>query len=173
MHPLTSPFPKNRVRSAHGRGFSLLEVVVVIAIILIIAAISIPRLLSAKMGANEAAAVSALRTLANSEVAYDATYGQGFSASLAVLGPPLPGNPPTPTNAGLVDSVLASGIRNGYSFVYTPIPGAGGRIDRYATNANPVSPGQTGNKYFYVDQTNVIRFKLGGPADANSTPVPQ
>ena len=154
-------------------GFSLIEVIVVIAVIMIIAAIAIPKLLRAKMVANESAAAASLRAIATVQVAYDATYQQGYAPSLSALGPPA-SPPPTALKSDLVDSVLASGIRNGYSFVYVAIDNTGtGKPDAFTVNANPVSPGQTGEKYFYVDQTNVIRYKFGGPADASSSPVPQ
>jgi len=170
-------------RTARGRsqcspctaaGFSLVEVLVVIAVILIIAAIAIPRLLRSKMAANEAAAASALRSVCTVQVAYDVTYNQGYAPSLSALGPPPPGTMATPTNGDLIDPVLASGIRNGYSFVYTPIDSSGsGKPSAFTINANPLSPGQTGERYFYADQTNVIRWALGGPAGPSSPPVPQ
>src|SRR2546426_8052806 len=160
-------------RRSRDAGFSLIEVLVVIAIILIIAAIAIPRLLQSRMAANEAGAVAALRTITTVQVTYNFTYQQGFAPSLAALGPP-PGNQANASQAGLVDEVLASSIRNGYSFVYVPIDTSGlGSPDRYTVNANPIAVGQTGQRYFYVDQTNVIRFAVGGAAGPNSTPIPQ
>ncbi len=155
-------------------GFSLIEVLVVVAVILIIAAIAIPRFLQAKMAANEAAAVHGLRVISTAEVTYDPIYNQGFAPTLTALGPPPLGSQASALHADLVDEVLASGIRNGYSFVYVVIDTSGsGRPDRYTINANPLSPGQTGQRYFYVDETGVIRFALGGPAGPGSTPVPQ
>ena len=157
-----------------GVGFSLIEMLVVVAIILIIAAIAIPRLLKSKMAANEAAAVQSLRVTTTAEVTYDATYNQGYAPNLMSLGPPPPGSQASAAHSDLVDEVLASGIRNGYSFVYVAIDAAGnGKPTAFTVNANPVSPGQTGERYFFVDQTNVIRFALGGPANASSTPVSQ
>jgi hypothetical protein len=74
----------------------------------------------------------------------------------------------------MIDPLLASGIRNGYSFVYNGVDLNGdGTIDVYTVNANPVSPGQTGLRFFYVDQTNVIRQALDGPAGPTSRPIPQ
>ncbi len=155
-------------------GFSLIEVIVVVVIILIIAAIAIPRLLRTKEAANEAAAAHALRVVTTAQVTYDSTYNQGYAPTLAALGPPPAGSQASGIHADLVDQVLGSGIRNGYSFVYVAIDNAGvGKPDAYTVNANPVSPGQTGERYFYVDQTGVIRFALGGPANATSTPIPQ
>ena len=76
--------------------------------------------------------------------------------------------------AGIAIPQLARSIRNGYNFVYVAIDTGGtGKPDGFTINANSISPGQTGQKYFYADQTNVIRWKLGGPADSTSTPVPQ
>src|SRR2546428_12640761 len=105
-------------RRSRDAGFSLIEVLVVIASILIIAAIAMPRLLPSRMAANEAGAVAALPTIATVQVTYNFPYQQGFAPSLAALGPPPPGNQANASQAGLVDEVLASSIRNGYSFVY-------------------------------------------------------
>src|SRR2546428_12494569 len=89
-------------RRSRDAGFSLIEVLVVIAIILIIAAIAIPRLLQSRMAVNEAGAVAALRTITTVQVTYNFTYQQGFAPSLAALGPP-PGNQANANQAGLVD----------------------------------------------------------------------
>jgi prepilin-type N-terminal cleavage/methylation domain-containing protein len=161
------------VPQREDRGFSLIELLIVVAVILVIAAIAIPSLTHAKMAANEAAAVSALRTLATEEVNYDAAFSSGFSMTLANLGPPPPGNNADQSNAGLIDSELASGIRGGYHYIYTPIdPSGSGRPGGYQVNANPISPGITGQWYFYVDQSNVIRQNFGAPADQHSAPAP-
>jgi len=150
----------------------LIEVIVVIAVILTIAAIAIPRLLRSRMLANEAGAVSGLRTIATVQVTYQSNYQQGYAPTLDALGPPASG-PPSATAADLIDPVLASGIKSGYSFVYVAIDADGdGKPEAFRVNANPVSVGQTGEKYFYVDQANVVRWALGGPANASSQPIP-
>ena len=161
-------------RPRRAAGFSLIELLIVIAVMLIIASIAIPQLLRSKMSANETAAASALRSICTVQVNYESTYSQGFAPSLGALGPPPAGSGPSATNADLIDPVLASGIRNGYNFVYVAIDNGGtGRPDAFTVNANPISPGLTGQKYFYVDQTNVIRYSLGGVAGPGSAPVPQ
>src|SRR5271168_3119299 len=136
-------------RKPRAQGFSLIELMIVVAVIVIIAALAIPNLLRARMAANESAAVAALRTLATQEVNYNSSWGAGYSPTLASLGPPLPGAVASPTNADLVDQVLASGIRGGYQFLYTPlIPNGSTAPTGYTVSAGPISPGITGEWYF-------------------------
>ena len=99
------------------KGFSLIELLIVVAIILIIAAIAIPNLLRAKMAANEASAVGSLRTINTSCVEYSTTYGIGFPGSLPSLGGT---GTATSASSGLIDSVLAGGVKSGYTFAYHP-----------------------------------------------------
>jgi type IV pilus assembly protein PilA len=152
------------------RGFSLIELLIVVAVILIIAAIAIPSFLRSKMRANEASAVSSLRSITTAEVVYSTTYNIGYSTSLNALG----GNGGTigPTNAGLIDSVLSAGSKSGYTFTYVALSSdANGNILTYAANADPVLPGTTGDTHFYVDQTSLIRSNQTATAGPNDTPV--
>jgi type IV pilus assembly protein PilA len=150
------------------RGFSLIELLIVVAIILIIAAIAIPNLLRSKMAANEASAVGSLRTLNTSCIEYDTTYGS-YPRALSNLGP---GNPATSASADLIDSVLSSGTKSGYLFTYTPgATDASGNVLSYGITGNPISPGTTGQRGFYTDQSGVIRANTTGAADATSTPI--
>src|SRR6516162_5939263 len=101
------------------KGFSLIELLIVVAIILIIAAIAIPNLLRSRMAANEASAVGSLRTINTAAVTYSTTYGIGYPGTLLMLGPAATASSAT---ADLIDSVLSAGIKSGYSFTYTKGP---------------------------------------------------
>ena len=150
------------------KGFSLIELLIVVAIILIIAAIAIPNLLRSKMAANEASAVESLRTLNTVCIQYSTTYG-GYPPALANLGP---GTPATPATADLIDSVLASGNKSGYSFAYAVAStDANGNVLSYSIAAAPISPGTTGQRYFFTDQSGVIRANPTGLASVSSTPI--
>ena len=147
------------------KGFSLIELLIVVAIILIIAAIAIPNLLRSKMAANEASAVGSLRTLNTACVAFSTTYSQ-FPNVLGDLGPSN-GATPTSTMSDLIDSVLASGSKTGYTFSFS----AGAGNQSYSITASPITVGTTGQRYFYTDQSGVIRNSTTGAADSSSTPI--
>jgi len=150
------------------KGFSLIELLIVVAIILIIAAIAIPNLLRSKMAANEASAVGSLRTLNTACVTYSTTYGTGYPAALASLGP---GAPATAATADLIDGVLAAGTKSGYTFVYAAGAAVGGQIPTYTITADPVNRGTTGQRGFFTDQSGVIRADPGATATAASPPI--
>jgi prepilin-type N-terminal cleavage/methylation domain-containing protein len=170
----------NRIREIHSapRGFSLIELLIVVAIILIIAAIAIPNLMRARITANESLAVQNLRTITTASVAYFSTYGNGFPPALINLG----GNAPvTCAGAGLIDNFLANGQKSGYSFTYLggvprgfAGPGcAGPGFFTYTLNADPLNPGTSGQRTFYTDQTGVIRFRNDGAAAGPGDPALQ
>src|SRR6266849_662344 len=116
------------VSRSRRRGFSLIELLMVVAIILTIAAFALPNLLRTKLSANEASAVSTLRVLHGSQNVYASAYNT-FSADLDSLGPPQPGNTPNAASADLVDIVLSGRVagqtmqfdKGGYRFLYTPV----------------------------------------------------
>jgi type IV pilus assembly protein PilA len=161
------------------KGFSLIELLIVVAIILIIAAIAIPNLIRSKMAANEASAVASIRTINTSEVVYSSTYNvpNVFSASLAALGDGGTAGTctatfvPTSASACLIDPALeaattAAKAKSGYFFTY--VQGTG----TYTINADPASVNSTGVRGFYSDQTVVIRFISPGPgAGSSSSPI--
>ena len=150
------------------KGFSLIELLIVVAIILIIAAIAIPNLLRSKMAANEASAVGSLRTVNTACVLYSTTYGS-YPATLARLGP---ATTATSTTADLVDSVLSSGAKSGYRFTYTATStDSSGNVLAYTITANPVTRGTTGQRGFFSDQSGVIRADTTTTATASSTPL--
>lgn len=159
-------------RVTRSSGFSLIELLIVVAIILIIAAIAIPSFLRSKMAANEAAAIENTRTITTSNVVYSTTYGVGYAANLAKMATPPPPGPVTANAAGLLDNILASGTKSGYVYTYVAGPlGAGGAIDAYTLQADPLTSNITGTRHFFVDATGVIRFNSAGAAGPTDSPV--
>jgi type IV pilus assembly protein PilA len=155
------------------RGFSLIELLIVVAIILIIAAIAIPNLMRSRIAANQSSAIASCRVINTAEVTYASSYDAGFSSTLLQLGPPASG-PVSASAAGLLDSVLAGGVKSGYSFTYVPANAdARGFYNGYSLNAAPVQPGTTGTSYYFTDQTYVIRGNNTGAASASDSPVAQ
>jgi prepilin-type N-terminal cleavage/methylation domain-containing protein len=147
------------------KGFSLIELLIVVAIILIIAAIAIPNLMAARMSANEASAVGSVRTLTTACITYNTTYNIGYPAALSNLGPAVLADS---TAADLIDSTLMGGVKSGYNFVYVSgTPDASGYISTYAVNANPSAPGQSGVRFFYSDQSGAINYAYGAPATSS------
>jgi len=151
------------------KGFSLIELLIVVAIILIIAAIAIPNLLKSRMAANEASAVGTLRTLNTANVTYSAQCpAVGFPATLVDLGPSAAGG--CTGGANIVDNILgvAAPVKSGYNFAYAAAA-AGGLNTTYTIAASPVTAGTTGQRFFFTDQTGVIRYGLTGAATAASS----
>jgi type IV pilus assembly protein PilA len=151
------------------KGFSLIELLIVVAIILIIAAIAIPNLLRSKMSANESSAVATLRTLNTASVSYSTSYGN-YPPSLASLGPVASGSAPSSTTADLIDSVLGQdpATKNGYTFVFVA---TGSPVSSYTITATPVNIGTTGQRGFFTNQSGVIRADPNGAATSASTPL--
>ena len=141
------------------KGFSLIELLIVVAIILIIAAIAIPNLIKSKMAANEASAVGSLRTINTAELTYSSTYGTGFT-TLTTLGA-----------SGIIDNVLAGGTKSGYTLVATPSNGSGTSTSPYLSynsTGTPVST-NTGTRQFCSDESGVIRYTTTGSGCTNTS----
>ena len=149
------------------KGFSLIELLIVVAIILIIAAIAIPNLLRSRIAANEASAVGSIRTINTSEVTYASTYPQVGFSNLSALG----GAGGSSTGAGLIDAVLASGTKSGYVFTIATGGATGsGPSTTYTVNGDPQNS-QTGQRHFFSDQSGVIRFNVSAAATATDNPL--
>jgi prepilin-type N-terminal cleavage/methylation domain-containing protein len=138
------------------KGFSLIELLIVVAIILIIAAIAIPNLLRARIAANESSAVASIRTINTAMISYNSSYPTvGFAANLTTLGGTCNSSVPTSSGACLIDSTLAGGTKSGYTFAAV---GTGGTpAGAYSTWANPITNNSTGVRSFCSVQDAVVR----------------
>jgi type IV pilus assembly protein PilA len=153
------------------KGFSLIELLIVVAIILIIAAIAIPNLLRARMAANESSAVASIRTINTAEITYSSTYPTvGFATALTNLGGVSPCTPSSNT-ACLIDSVLASGTKSGYNF--TAIGSGGPPLVQYFATGVPVLVNQTGIRSFCAFEDAVIRVQPSGAGIASEAACQQ
>ena len=159
------------------KGFSLIELLIVVAIILIIAAIAIPNLLRSKMAANESSAVGSLRTINTAEISYASNYpNSGFTVLLTDLGGASPCAVASTAAACLIDDTLANAgaaatAKSGYWFTYIPASAVGGRINSYRLTGQPVTSGSTGQRGFFTDNSGVIRYAVSGPATVASSPI--
>lgn len=138
--------------SKTSRGFSVMELMIVVAILLILAAIEIPNLMQARIAANQATAVASLKTLETAEVAYAVTYNQGYSSTLAQLGPSKGSS--SPQAADLVDRLLAGGEKGGYTYAYAPGPVVDGKINTYTLKAIPSEPCVSGYQSYTMIPSN-------------------
>lgn len=136
-------------RSRGRRGFSLIELLIVIAIILIIAAIAVPKMNNQMMSAHEMAAIQQIRTIHQAETQYYSQFGK-YAENLTELGPPASGAA-GPNAADLIPKVLADGKNSGYVFTVAASPTG------YSVHADPEQFGSSGRRTFFSDQTLVVR----------------
>jgi prepilin-type N-terminal cleavage/methylation domain-containing protein len=165
------------------KGFSLIELLIVVAIILIIAAIAIPNLLKAKMAANESSAAGAIRTINTAQVSFSTLFpATGYSATLGPLGGPAAACAPpalsTILQACLVDELLSGFgpvpfVKSGYTFNMAAGAVVGPPLVTYFVTATPVSLGTSGQNMFCSDQSGVVRHDTAGVACTVASPALQ
>jgi type IV pilus assembly protein PilA len=144
------------------KGFSLIELLIVVAIILIIAAIAIPNLLRSKMAANESSAVGSIRTINTAQVTYSSSWGVGYAPTLASLGGVASPCVAAAANACLIDPVLSAGTKSGYTFLAAGTLPVNGVNNGFEAEGSPAAIGTTGQRAFCSDQSGVIRFNVNG-----------
>jgi type IV pilus assembly protein PilA len=190
---LTGPFPATKLQQIHlelermivirgqgdvmrsvlrkTKGFSLIELLIVVAIILIIAAIAIPSFLRSRMAANESAAVASLRTLNTAQVSYNSAYPSvGYAATLPALGG-ASCTPPSSTGACLIDTALAGGLKSGYTFTLSNVSGTPNST--YSFIATPVVWNYSGIRYFCTFADAVVRSSMNTISTCDTSVAPQ
>lgn len=154
-----------------NRGFSLIELLIVVAIILIIAAMAIPSYLHSKMAANESSAVASMRTLNTAQISYNSAYPTvGFASTLTALGGTSCA-PPDSTAACLIDTNLAGGMKSGYTFTLTNVSGT--PVSVYNFFASPTLPDSSGTRYYCSFADAVVRASLSTISTCDGTVPPQ
>jgi type IV pilus assembly protein PilA len=157
-------------------GFSLIELLIVVAIILIIAAIAIPTLTRARVAADESSTVGSLRSINSAEVSYNAAYpATGFTTTLAELGSPAGACTPSTAHGCFLDSVLSAGTKSGYTFATGPGScTAATPVNCYSVVASPQFSSYTGAKYFCSFEDGVVRSStssISNPCTATIAPI--
>lgn len=141
-------------------GFTLIEIMVVIGVILIILALALPNMLRSRLNANEIAAIANCRLISNAcQSFYTNVMPHAYPRRLSDLIAPTSVPP-------YIDSLLASGLKQGYRLIFAYV-----NSEAFTLNANPRTVGKTGIRYFFVDETGVIRANSTGPAGASDPPV--
>ena len=148
------------------KGFSLIELLIFVAIILIIAAIAIPNLLRSKIAANESSAVGSVRTIGTAEVTYSSSWGSGYAPTIAELGGAAPCVTATAAASCLIDPLLsvAPNTKSGYVFSAAGTMAVAGINNGFEINAAPTTFQTTGVRAFCDDQTGVLKFDVSGKA---------
>ena len=154
-----------------SRGFSWVELILIILIIVLCLAILLPSLTKSRGELNEMEAVRDLQRIMSAETNYSGSYNMGFTSTLAQLGPPSSGKPDAAA-AGFVDSDLGMGNKEGYTYVYRPgARDADGKVSNFTVTASPSEPGSSGQKYYFMDQTGVIHMNPSSTAGASDSAI--
>ena len=160
-----------------SKGFSWIELIVGLVVVVLIAKILVPSIVSKQSEIDENSAVLSIHAIIAAEDNYAQAYDRGYSQSLATLGPP-PEAMPNATVAGYVDDEVAAGVKEGYGFAYKPSPAdENGRILSYTLTVSPIKPGQSGTKYYFVaptlgdEKTEIIRVNASHTATADDKPL--
>lgn len=170
---MTKPVSSTRTQA----GFSFLELLIAVGILIIVAAIAIPNLLRARVAANEASAVQSLRAINSAQIGYLQVYPDmgSYACQLSYLGPPLGSTMVNSTAADLIDMQLASGIKSGYSFYMNCTPPSGDGTTGYEVKTAPVGASITGStcgtdsgRCFYTNYHGTL-YQLIGSGGPNGT----
>ena len=155
------------------KGFSLIELLIVVAIILIIAAIAIPNLMRAKISANEASAMHSVREISTAEVGYHSTYPLiGYAPTLPNLGGAQPCTPSAAT-ACILDDQMTTGLKSGYQYFAAGFLGPGGTINtEFVASAAPINYNQSGVRNFCMVTDGVVRINPGAPGMPPAATIP-
>jgi prepilin-type N-terminal cleavage/methylation domain-containing protein len=146
-------------------GFSLIELLIVVSVILILAVIAVPNLLRSKIAANEASAVNTLRQISTAELTYHLSFPSvGFAPDLVSLGGPAAGCVPSQAHACIIDGQVSTGTKSGYQFFAAGFPGASGANLTFVASSAPLRFNSTGVRLFCIaTDDGVLRAKLGAP----------
>jgi type IV pilus assembly protein PilA len=157
-----------------SNGFSLIELLIVVAVILILAVIVVPSLIRSKIAANEASAMNTVRQISTAEMTYHMAYSAvGFAPDLASLGGPANGCTPGSTNACIVDSQISTGTKSGYQFFAKGFPGADATNVTFVGSAAPLIFNSTGVRLFCIaTDDGAVRAKAGTPGASPAPDVP-
>lgn len=163
--PIMMNFPKTR-RSQQA-GFTLMELLIVMSVILILMAVAIPNYMNARSQANESAAMQELRTLDSAEIQYQTNYpANGFACNMAQLGGDPKTGAPSPQAAQLIPADLASGYKSGYKFAIINCTKVTvnnqDMFTSFELTAVPQTVGKTGHRGFCMDQSGEIKADPAG-----------